>query len=472
MSILDRSATVAPPGYSRWLVPPAALAVHLSIGQVYALSVFKDAMRERFDASHTQIGVIFSIAIVMLGLSAAFGGRWMERNGPRKAMVLSLCFWVTGFFLSWVAISTGQLWLMYLGYGVIGGIGLGIGYISPVSTLIKWFPDRPGLATGLAIMGFGGGALLAAPLSSALLGALGKTEVDALGPTFLVLGAIYFVMISMGAIVIRVPAKGWKPEGWEPTAKKTSFGSAQVNAKNAIKTRSFWMLWLVLFTNVTAGIGILENAKPMIEDYFPAVAGAAAAGFVGLLSLANMGGRIGWSSFSDVIGRKKMYVVFLGVGALSYASLAMFGTSSIILFVALVVVILTFYGGGFATIPAYLKDVFGEFEVGAIHGRLLTAWSAAGVAGPLIVNGILDSLEARGYTGADMYRPSMLVMVGVLAIGFTANLLVTSIPEKYHEPAHSISPEAHHGPDDLEETAVVPATETDAAELAAAAKES
>lgn len=445
MSILDRSATVAPPGYSRWLVPPAALAVHLSIGQVYALSVFKDAMRERFDASHTQIGVIFSIAIVMLGLSAAFGGRWMERNGPRKAMVLALTFWVTGFFLSWVAINTGQLWLMYLGYGVIGGIGLGIGYISPVSTLIKWFPDRPGLATGLAIMGFGGGAMLAAPLSSALLGALGDSEVDALAPTFLALGGIYFVMMLLGAIVIRVPAKGWKPEGYQPSAKKAAFGTAQVNAKNAIKTRTFWMLWLVLFTNVTAGIGILENAKPMIEDYFPAVAGAAAAGFVGVLSLANMGGRIGWSSASDVIGRKRIYMIYLGVGALCYAALAGFGTASVGLFVVLVVVILTFYGGGFATIPAYLKDVFGEFEVGAIHGRLLTAWSAAGVAGPLIVNGILDSLEARGYTGADMYRPSMLVMVGVLVVGFVANLLVRSIPAKYHEPVDAVSPEAHGG---------------------------
>jgi len=439
MSILDRSATVAPANYNRWLVPPAALAVHLSIGQVYALSVFKDPMREHFDASHTQIGVIFSISIVMLGLSAAFGGRWMERNGPRKAMVLAATFWTTGFALSAIAIATEQLWLMYLGYGVIGGMGLGIGYISPVSTLIKWFPDRPGLATGLAIMGFGGGAMLAAPLSSTLLANLGDTEVEALTPTFLTMGAIYLVMMVLGAVVVRVPPKGWKPQGWGPSAHRPKLASGQVNAKNAIKTWSFWMLWIVLFTNVTAGIGILENAKPMIEDLFPAVSAAAAAGFVGLLSLANMGGRIGWSSASDFIGRKRVYMIFLGVGAIAYTLVATVGPKSMLLFVLLVVLILTFYGGGFATIPAYLKDVFGEFEVGAIHGRLLTAWSAAGIAGPLIVNGLLDFLEAKGYVGADLYRPSMLVMVGVLLIGFTANLLVRKIPAKYHEPEDAIS---------------------------------
>lgn len=439
MTILDRSATIAPPHYNRWLVPPAALAVHLSIGQVYALSVFKDPLREHFGASHTEIGIIFSISIVMLGLSAAFGGRWMERNGPRKAMVVSAACWTSGFAISALAIATEQLWLMYLGYGVIGGIGLGIGYISPVSTLIKWFPDRPGLATGLAIMGFGGGAMLAAPLSAALLANLGDTEVEALAPAFLTMGAIYLVMMLLGAIVIRVPAPGWKPAGWEPAEHKPKLSSGQVNAKNAIRTWSFWMLWLVLFTNVTAGIGILENAKPMIEDFFPSVTAAAAAGFVGVLSLANMAGRIGWSSLSDVLGRKRNYMIYLGVGAIAYLLVATVGSTSILVFVSLVVLIISFYGGGFATIPAYLKDVFGEFEVGAIHGRLLTAWSAAGVAGPLIVNGILDYLEARGYEGADMYRPSMFVMVGVLAVGFTANLLVRRIPAKYHESADSIA---------------------------------
>ncbi|MDN4478911.1 L-lactate MFS transporter [Demequina lignilytica] len=455
MSILDRERTIAPPGYNRWLVPPAALAVHLSIGQVYAYSVLKDALRDRFDASHTQIGVIFSISIVMLGLSAAFGGRWMERNGPRKTMVISAAAWVSGFAIAGLGVSIGQLWVVYLGYGVIGGIGLGLGYISPVSTLIKWFPDRPGLATGLAIMGFGGGALLAAPLTQFLLKTYGDTEADALVPTFLTLGGLYASLMLMGAAVVRVPPKGYKPDGWEPTehvAKVSSGG--QVSAKNAIKTFPFWMLWLVLFTNVTAGIGILENAKPMIEDYFPAVTAAAAAGFVGLLSLANMGGRIGWSSFSDVIGRKAMYVIYLGVGALAYTGVALFGPVNVALFVALVVLIISFYGGGFATIPAYLKDVFGEFEVGAIHGRLLTAWSAAGVAGPLIINGLLDILEGQGLEGADLYRPSMLVMVGVLAIGFIANLLVRPVHARWHEAADAVPDHERHHAAEIEEPAL------------------
>ncbi len=446
MSILDRERTVAPPGYNRWLVPPAALAVHLSIGQVYAFSVLKDALRERFDASHTQIGVIFSISIVMLGLSAAFGGRWMERNGPRKTMVVAALAWSSGFALAAFGVSIGQLWVVYLGYGVVGGIGLGLGYISPVSTLIKWFPDRPGLATGLAIMGFGGGAMLAAPLTQYLLGSYADTEAEALVPTFLTLGSIYATLMLLGAAVVRVPPKGYKPAGWEPSqhvAKVSSGG--QVSAKNAIKTFSFWMLWIVLFTNVTAGIGILENAKPMIEDYYPAVSAAAAAGFVGLLSLANMSGRIAWSSFSDVIGRKATYMMYLGVGAVAYTMVALFGPVNVALFVVLVVLIISFYGGGFATVPAYLKDVFGEFEVGAIHGRLLTAWSAAGIAGPLIINGLLDLLEGRGLEGADLYRPSLLVMVGVLVIGFVANLLVRPVASKWHEHEDAVPDhEKHH----------------------------
>ena len=221
-----------------------------------------------------------------------------------------------------------------------------------------------------------------------------------------------------------------------------------MSARNAIKTAPFWLLWIVLFTNVTAGIGILENAKPMIEDYFPQITAAAAAGFVGLLSLANMAGRIGWSSLSDVMGRKLTYVMYLGVGALAYTAVALFGPSSIVLFVPLVVLIISFYGGGFATIPAYLKDVFGEFEVGAIHGRLLTAWSAAGVAGPLVINSVLDALEGQGYEGTDMYRPSMLVMVGILIVGFVANLLVRPVSERWHERADAVPDhERHHTPD-------------------------
>ena len=436
ISFLDRENTVAGAGYNRWLFPPAALAVHLSIGQVYAFSVFKTPLVEHFDSSLTAIGVIFSIAIVMLGLSAAVLGTWVEHSGPRKAMLASASCWVTGFLVGALGVSTDQLWLVYLGYGFIGGIGLGIGYISPVSTLIKWFPDRPGLATGLAIMGFGGGALIASPLSAKLLETYGSESNDGIVPSFLTLGAIYAVAMTLGAFAARVPAKDWAPAGFTPHTDSDGMRTtANVSARNAIRTRSFWLLWVVLFCNVTAGIGILEQASPMIQDFFSGVDVAEAAGFVGLLSLANMSGRFIWSSTSDVVGRKPIYMAYLGIGAVLYFVLASAGSSSKVLFVALAAVILSFYGGGFATVPAYLKDLFGGFEVGAIHGRLLTAWSAAGVAGPLIVNAIADNRLAAGAEGADLYRLSLFIMVGVLVVGFLANLAIRPVPERFHEPA-------------------------------------
>src|SRR5690625_2517795 len=297
LSVLSKERSVAPPGYNRWLIPPAALAIHLSIGQAYAFSVFKLPLVERFGSSDTAIAVIFSIAIVMLGLSAAFGGTWMERNGPRKAMVLSTLCWTSGFLIAALGVQTGQLWVVYFGYGFIGGIGLGIGYISPVSTLMKWFPDRPGLATGLAIMGFGGGALIASPMSNQLMnlyggGAEPENLVAGLTPTFITLGIVYAVVIAAGAFVIRVPHPDWAPKGFDPSqaAAKPMQTKGNVSVRNAIRTPQFWFLWVALFLNVTAGIGILENAAPMIQAYF-GISAAAAAGFVGLLSIGNMAGR-------------------------------------------------------------------------------------------------------------------------------------------------------------------------------------
>lgn len=440
MNWFDRRHTIAPPGYNRWLVPPAALAVHLSIGQVYAFSVFKNPLLDRFGTSHTSIAIIFSIAIVMLGLSAAFGGKWMERNGPRKAMALSATFWASGFLVAGLGVQLEQLWIVYLGYGVLGGIGLGIGYISPVSTLIKWFPDRPGLATGLAIMGFGGGAMLASPLTAFLLGAYADTPADAIVPTMFTLAAVYAVLITTGAIVVRVPAPGWKPEGWVPTPKKNSMQTtANVRVSQAVRTPQFYLLWIVLFTNVTAGIGILEQASPMIRDFFPLVTAGTAAGFVGLLSLGNMSGRFVWSSTSDHLGRKRTYMMYLGVGAVLYSVLAASGNAAVGLFVAVTFIIVTFYGGGFATVPAYLKDLFGELEVGAIHGRLLTAWSAAGIAGPMIVNAFVDARSAEGVEGAALYLPSLITMVGVLLVGFVANLLIRPVDSRHHEPEPGVA---------------------------------
>ncbi len=457
LTALDRQHTVAPPGYSRWLIPPAALSVHLCIGQVYATSVYKNSFIAHFDASQTAIGIIFSIAIVMLGLSAAVGGTWVESHGPRKAMFVSASFWASGFLVSALGIATGQLWLVYLGYGVLGGIGLGIGYISPVSTLIKWFPDRPGLATGLAIMGFGGGALIASPASRQLLSlydsdydpsvATSVASGQALVLLFLTLGIGYFLIMMFGVANIRVPAADWRPDGWDPASvkEKPLVTTANVSAANALRTRAFWLLWIVLFCNVTAGIGILEQASPMIQDFFrsdgvSSVAVAAAGGFVGVLSLFNMAGRFVWSSTSDLIGRKPIYLVYLGVGMVLYLLLALVGDVSTALFVLLAGVILSFYGGGFATVPAYLRDLFGTYQVGAIHGRLLTAWSAAGIAGPLIINGFLDMQGKPGTLTSSAYQPALLTMVGVLAVGFLANLLVRPVPVKYHEPAERRTP--------------------------------
>jgi MFS family permease len=438
LSFLDRERTVASRSYNRWLIPPAALAVHLSIGEVYAFSVFKNPLVERFDSSLTAIGAIFSIAIVMLGLSAAVLGTWVERVGPRKAMATAAVCWSSGFAIGALGVAAEQLWLVYLGYGVIGGIGLGIGYISPVSTLIKWFPDRPGLATGLAIMGFGGGALIASPLSASLLSTYADKPEDAIVPAFLTLGVLYLVAMSLGAFVVRVPADDWTPEGYTPPTAENANSmqtTANVTAANGIRTPQFWLLWTVLFCNVTAGIGILEQASPMIQDFFPDIDAKEAAGFVGLLSLANMGGRFIWSSTSDVIGRKPIYMGYLGIGAVLYFVLASSGTAGIAIFVGTTAVIISFYGGGFATVPAYLKDLFGGLEVGAIHGRLLTAWSAAGIAGPTIVNRVADNQEAAGKEGADLYTLSLYIMVGVLVVGFVANLLIRPVSERYHERA-------------------------------------
>jgi MFS family permease len=457
-AFLARERIVARPGFNRWLIPPAALAVHLCIGQAYATSVYKTALVNHFDTSLTAIGIIFSIAIVMLGLSAAVFGTWVDKNGPRAAMFTAAVFWVTGFLVGALGIYSRQLWLVYFGYGILGGIGLGIGYISPVSTLIKWFPDRPGLATGMAIMGFGGGALVASPLSRQLMSYYDPDYVPtdatsvpagtAVGALFLTLAAAYLVFMMFGAFIVRVPAEGWRPDGWDPsTVKKKSLVTTEsVSANNAIRTPQFWLLWIVLFCNVTAGIGILEQAAPMIQDFFrqgdgSLVAASAAAGFVGVLSLFNMAGRFGWSTTSDVIGRKPMYMIYLGGGIVLYLVLATLGSTATWIFVLTAAIIISFYGGGFATVPAYLRDLFGTYQVGAIHGRLLTAWSAAGVAGPLIINGVLDMAEAEpGQLTAGAYRPALFIMVGLLVVGFIANLLVKPVAAKWHEPRRDAAP--------------------------------
>ena len=442
-SSLERQSTVAPPGFNRLLVPPAALAVHLSIGQVYAFSTFNLPLTRVIGITHSapadwdlrEIGWVFSIAIAILGLSAAVFGRWVERVGPRKSMfTAALCFG-GGFIVSAFGIHLHQLWLLYLGYGVLGGCGLGIGYISPVSTLIKWFPDRPGMATGMAIMGFGGGALIAAPLSVMLMAHFRTAVSNGVLETFVTMGVIYFMFMMIGVYAARIPAADWKPAGWiAPAQPKRLVTTAEVAVDVAWRTPQFWLLWVVLCMNVTAGVGVLGQASPMVQEIFTGrVSPAAAASFVGLLSLSNMAGRIVWATVSDYIGRRNTYLVFFLLGILLYATVPTIGRlGSIPLFVALFCIILSMYGGGFATIPAYLRDLFGTYQVGAIHGRLLTAWSAAGVLGPVLVNYLRQYQIDHGVPKTQAYSFTMYLMCGLLLIGFLCNYAMRAVDEKYY----------------------------------------
>jgi MFS family permease len=453
MKFLDKQHSVAGPGYTRWLVPPAALAIHLCIGQVYAFSVFKIPLSQAIgvsapaagDWSFPQLGWIFSIAIAFLGISAATFGRWLEDAGPRKAMFASACCFCGGFLVAALGVKWHQLWLLYLGYGVLGGIGLGLGYISPVSTLIKWFIDRPGMATGLAIMGFGGGAMIAAPLSNFLMAHYRHAGSTGVAQTFVTLAGLYFCFMMFGVFTIRIPPPGWKPAGYvPPTTSHGMITTRNIDVATAWRTPQFWLLWVVLCTNVTAGIGILEQASPMIQEMFRGrINAAAAAGFVGLLSLFNMLGRFFWSSTSDYIGRKRTYMVFFTLGPILYVALTFTGHShlnSVLAFVACCAIILSMYGGGFATIPAYLRDLFGTMHVSAIHGRLLTAWSVAGVLGPVLVNYIREYQLQHGVAKADAYSVTMYVMAGLLVVGFVSNLLVRPVSDRVAEASEGRQP--------------------------------
>jgi MFS family permease len=442
-SFLDRENTIAAPGFDRFMVPPAALAVHLCIGQAYAFSTFNLPLTKLLGITQSvpgdwnlkDVGWIFSIAIVFLGSSAAVFGRWVERVGPRKSMFVSALCFAGGFLVSAVGVHLHQLWIIYLGYGVLGGCGLGIGYISPVSTLIKWFPDRPGMATGMAIMGFGGGALIAAPLSVLLMKHFATATSNGVLETFVTMGVIYFMFMMIGVVTVRVPADGWKPANWvAPSQPKALVTNASVSVDVAWKTPQFWLLWMVLCMNVSAGIGVLGQASPMIQEMFPGrITPLAAASFVGLISLFNMIGRFFWASTSDYLGRRNTYMIFFVLGIALYASVPTFGHwGSTPLFVAAFCIILSMYGGGFATIPAYLRDIFGTFQVGAIHGRLLTAWSVAGVLGPQLINNMRQSQIDSGVPKAQAYSLTMYIMCGLLLIGFICNFAMRAVNEKYH----------------------------------------
>jgi len=442
-SFLDRERTVAHPGFSRSLVPPAAIAVQMCIGEIYGFSVFniplsraigitKSVPDQDWTVPHIVLAT-YSLGLVVLGLSAAFLGKWVERNGPRKTMVASAFCFCSGLAVASLGVHIHSLLVVALGYGFIGGIGLGLGYIAPVSTLVKWFPDRPGMATGFAIMGFGSGALVGAPFGVELMAHFKTATSVGVEETFLVMAACYFVMMNFGAWIVRVPAEGWKPEGFvAPTKPAKLITTAQVEADAAMKTPQFYLLWAVLCCNVTAGIGILAQASPMCQAMFgvtPVVAG----GFVGLLSICNMIGRFLWSSASDFTGRKAIYCVYFLLGCALYCLIPFSQRiDSVMLFVAITCVIISMYGGGFATIPAYLRDLFGTVQVGAIHGRIITAWSMAAVLGPQLVTYLSAYQQAHGVPKSEAYNLTLYIMAGILLVGLVCNLLVSPVDARFH----------------------------------------
>jgi MFS family permease len=487
---LDREAIVATPGFNRWMVPPAALCIHLCIGMAYGFSVFwKPLQGVLLDAegkaipecsagavtfgekaagtlralfatdcnwSQFDLGWMYTFFFVLLGVSAAIWGGWLERAGPRKAGIVATLCWCGGLLIGALGIYVHQLWLMWLGAGIIGGIGLGLGYISPVSTLIKWFPDRRGMATGMAIMGFGGGAMIGSPLATFLMNNVFRTETErGVWQTFVAMAAIYAVFMLIGSFRYRLPPAGWKPEGWTPPVNgKAMITNNHVHLNNAHKTLAFWLIWIVLCVNVSAGIGIIGAASPMLQETFGGVlvgqdavgyldlkkdaalaasAAAIGAGFVGLISLFNIFGRIFWASSSDYLGRKTTYFVFFVLGAALYVLAANAADwKALALFVLCFCIIASMYGGGFATVPAYLADIFGTQFVGAIHGRLLTAWSTAGIVGPVIVNYLHDTRYAEGIAPDKLYGQIFYILAGLLVVGFIANLLIRPVDQKWH----------------------------------------
>ncbi len=474
----DKERTIAGPGFNRWLVPPCALAIHLCIGMAYGFSVFWLPLSKALSTAGTgaktcgadvsfiaemfttacdwriaTLGWMYTLFFVFLGCSAALWGGWLEHAGPRKAGLVSATCWCGGMLFSAFGLYSHQLWMMILGSGVIGGIGLGLGYISPVSTLIKWFPDRRGMATGMAIMGFGGGAMIGSPLAVQLMKTFATPTSVGVVETFVVMALGYFVFMVAGAMGYRVPPTGWKPAGWTPPAAQAQnamITQRHVHVKKVWGIPQFWLLWIVLCMNVSAGIGVIGMASPMLQEVFggnlinvtkkfgeldkaqlTAIA-AVAGGFTALLSLFNIGGRFFWASLSDKMGRKVTYVAFFVLGGLMYASVPSSASAgSMLLFVGAFCIILSMYGGGFATIPAYLADIFGTQMVGAIHGRLLTAWATAGILGPVVVNYMREYQLGLGLPREQVYNQTMYILAGMLVIGLIANLLVRPLADKH-----------------------------------------
>lgn len=396
---------------NRWLIAASAVGIHISIGSAYAWSVFTNPLANQYGWDTTEISLAFSIAIFFLGFSAAFMGKFVEKHGPRKSGMLSALFFGVGVAGSGLATSMESLYMLYLFYGVIGGIGLGIGYIAPVSTLVKWFPDHRGLATGMAIMGFGFAALLSGPAAASLIDSIG------ISATFFTLGAIYFVVMTLASQYLAPPPEGWAPKGFKEKEQngkgKIKADLSYLTANEALKTRRFWMLWTMLFLNVTCGIAIIAVASPMAQE-ITGMSAVAAAAMVGVMGLFNGGGRLGWATLSDYIGRPNVYTVFFVIQIIAFFLLP--ATSSVILFQILLFAIVSCYGGGFSSIPAYIGDLFGTKQLGAIHGYILTAWAMAGVAGPILLSLIYDSTNS--------YNVTMLIFGIIFIIAFILSIWI------------------------------------------------
>lgn len=491
-SWLEKERIIAAPGFNRWLVPPAALAIHLCIGMAYGFSVFWLPLTRALgirqsipcgpdiglwgqlftttcDWSIATLGWLYTLFFVFLGLSAAVWGSWLERVGPRKAGVVSALCWCGGLLISALGVHLHQFWVMLVGSGMIGGVGLGLGYISPVSTLIKWFPDRRGMAAGLAIMGFGGGAMVGSPFAADLMVQFATTTDVGVAKTLIVLALASLVFMMAGAFGYRIPPPGWKPEprsapaapsrdpsnvrsrdGSRDGSRNASITQGHVHASKIWRIPQFWLLWLMLCMNVSAGIGVIGIASPMLQEVFggrligipmafsqldtiqrEAIANVAA-GFVALLSLFNIAGRFFWASLSDRLGRKSTYLLFFSLGALLYASVPRStAAGNMALFVSAFCVIVSVYGGAFATAPPFLADLFGTQMVGAIHGRLLTAWSMAGVLGPVVVNYMREVQLAQGVPPEQVYSQTMRILAGMLLLGLMSTLWVRPVKQQW-----------------------------------------
>ena len=481
--LLDRQRIVAGPGFNRWLISPAALAIHLSIGMAYGFSVFwlplSRAVGVRAPLVCSEAGFwtlvtsrtcdwpvsmlswTYTLFFIFLGSSAALFGRWIETAGPRKAGVAAALCWSGGLLLAACGVYLHQIWLLWLGAGVIGGIGLGLGYLSPVSTLIRWFPDKRGLASGMAVMGFGGGAMIGAPLANRLMNYFADATSVGVWQTFALLGCVYFFVMLLGAFGYRLPAAGWAPPGLKSNERSRLNAARDVTVAEAVRTRQFWLLWAVLCLNISAGIAVIGMASPMLQEVFGgrliglaqpladltdaqrATIASIGAGFAGLLSLFNIAGRIAWASFSDIIGRKLTYCVFFLAGSALYVGIATAGGAGHVgLFVGLCCLAVTLYGGGFATMPAYLADQFGPQHVGAIQGRLLTAWSVAGILGPGAVNYIRELQLQHGVPPQQAYAVTMFVLAGLLLVGLLCNLLVRPLHAQQAKSEASADPPA------------------------------